>query len=64
MKIFLLISNNYFYNNYLTKNILQELNKLANIKIISNKELVNDKKKIVTNSIQEKKKPLKHLTKK
>lgn len=53
MKIFLLISNNYFYNNYLTKNILQELNKLANIQIISNKELVNDKKKIVTNSIHE-----------
>ena len=54
MKIFLIISNNYFYNNYLKQNILKELNNFADIEIISNKGAVDDKKKIVTNFIHEK----------
>ena len=45
MKIFLIISNNYFYNNYLKQNILKELNNFADIEIISNKGAVDDKKK-------------------
>ena len=52
MKI-LIISNNYFYNNYLKQNILKELNNFADIEIISNKGAVDDKK-IVTNFIHEK----------
>lgn len=53
MKILLIISNNYFYNNYLSDDILEELKKLSSIKIISNQELVNDKKKLVTDFIKE-----------
>ena len=44
MKILMIISNKLFLRNYLNKYVLDDLKKIADVKIIVNKKEINDKK--------------------
>ena len=46
MKITLIISNNTFYRNYINRFVIDELKQISNLKIISNNDVIDKKKKI------------------
>ena len=45
MKITLIISNNTFYRNYINRFVIDELKQISNLKIISNNDVIDKKKK-------------------
>lgn len=46
MKIILIISNNIFYRNYINRFVLNDLNKISELKIIGNENVIDKKNKI------------------